>query len=130
MSVRISTFFFVAIVVSGCGISGGPSLVPLSPPTPQIGSGSTAPLAPTNILATAGGGELTLSWTGAEGATSYNVYCSAAAINPATDLRGSFTASPALVTGLASGIPMFCFVTSVRDGIESPSSDTASAIPL
>ena len=113
-------------------ITGSPTLASLSVPLAL----PPAPAAPTNVRATAlplpAAGEIRVSWNAVSGATAYNVYYSTTA--GVTKFNGILfapqpTASPANVTGLASGTPYYFVVTAVGAGGESAESLQTSATP-
>ena len=99
---------------------------------------STA-LPPTLLAATAGNGQVTLTWNSVSGATSYNVY---RVFQPGTEGSASpftyGTASSGLITyldkpapnGLANGSTAYYMVAPVNAGGEGLLSNEASATPL
>lgn len=87
---------------------------------------------PTNVKATPGNGQASVSWTPVDGATSYNLYWSTTAVNAdkASGTPISNVSSPALHTGLTNGIPYYYVVTAVTDSGESAeSTPVARTIP-
>jgi hypothetical protein len=107
-----------AVCLSGCMGSG---LNPDSIKTPTASTPTTATnFVPSALSATGATDSIVLSWASVSGASSYNVYCEAS--TPVS--KGSATAysnvtSPYAVTGLPGGIPEYCAVSSVVDGVES-----------
>ncbi len=91
--------------------------------------GSPTLAAPTNLAATAGDAQASLTWTASSGATSYNVKRS-------TVNGGSYTTianvpTPAFVnTGLTNGIPYYYVVTALNAGGETVPSSQASVTPV
>ncbi len=87
---------------------------------------------PTNVTASPGEGQATISWTAVTGAISYNIYWSTTAAN-ATKLSGTKIAgvtSPYVhYTGLAGGATYYYVVTAVGTDGESRESAVASATP-
>ena len=89
---------------------------------------TTAPAAPTNLLATAGNAQVGLSWSASAGATSYN-------IERSTTNGGSYTkvASPTTTsytdTGLSNGTTYYYVVAAVNSIGVSGNSNQASATP-
>ncbi len=94
----------------------------------QGGSGPTIPNPPTGLTATAGNGQVSLSWTGSTGATSYNVKRSTTSGGPYTTV-GSSSSTSFTNTGLTNGTTYFYVVTSVNTAGESGNSNQASATP-
>lgn len=95
--------------------------------TPQI----PAPSAPSGLTATAGGGQVTLSWSVVSNATSYNVYYgTATGVSTANGTKVSNAASGGAITGLAFGTTYYFIVTAVNAGGESAATAEVSAIPL
>ena len=92
-------------------------------------SSPTAPPAPTGLTATAGNGQVTLSWTGVAGATSYNVKQGTASGGPYTTIA-SPTTPGAVSGGLTNGTTYYYVVTAVNGNGESGSSVQASATPV
>ncbi|MEQ1673424.1 MAG: DUF1566 domain-containing protein, partial [Candidatus Nitrotoga sp.] len=93
--------------------------------------------ATTGIIATAGDGQVTITWNPVAGATSYNLYMNQTldAQNPVFSLTDpNNTAhlnvkSPFHKLGLTNGIPYFFVVTAVNVNVESAASSVVSAIP-
>ena len=86
--------------------------------------------APIGTSATAGNGQVTVSWTAVTGATSYNLYWSTSSgVTTSTGTKISGVASPYTQTSLANGITYYYVVTAVSAGGESAASNSASATP-
>ena len=87
----------------------------------------SAPPAPTNLSATAGNGQVSLSWTASSGATSYNVKRSTSSgteVTVASSSTNSYTD-----TGLTNGTTYFYVVSAVNSVGESGNSNEVSATP-
>ena len=88
----------------------------------------TIPAAPTNLVATPGNTQVSLTWNASTGATSYNVKRSTTNGGPYTTI-----ASPATNgytdTGLTNGTTYYYVVTAVNSAGESGNSNQASATP-
>src|SRR5579872_2920004 len=104
---------------------------PLTAPEVQaLAAGGEGPGAPTNLTATPGNGQVSLSWTApAGGATVYNVKRSTVSGGPYTTIASnvsgtSYTDS----TGLTNGTKYYYVVSGVTYG-EGPNSNEASAVP-
>ncbi|MDQ2983090.1 MAG: S8 family serine peptidase, partial [Actinomycetota bacterium] len=63
----------------------------------------TVPAAPTNLTATAGNNQVSLSWTGSAGAATYNVKRSTVSGGPYTTITTGVTATSYTDTGLTNG---------------------------
>ncbi|MBL8922022.1 MAG: Ig-like domain-containing protein, partial [Myxococcaceae bacterium] len=100
------------------GGTGGGSVTPMPPP------------APTNLTASPGDAQVTLTFTPSPGATSHRLYFSNQATVSRTTgtLLGTIT-SPTLHQGLMNGVTWYYVVTAVNAAGESVESAVASAIP-
>ena len=89
--------------------------------------------ATTGIIATAGDGQVTITWNPVAGATSYNLYMNTQqGISPRTDPNKSVdlnVKSPFHKLGLTNNTPYFFVVTAVNVNGESGASSVVSAIP-
>ncbi|MGZ8450364.1 MAG: fibronectin type III domain-containing protein, partial [Candidatus Deferrimicrobiaceae bacterium] len=87
------------------------------------------PGAPTNIRASAGDNQVTVSWDNVAGATSYNVYYGTATgvTTASTEVTGA--TSPNAITGLLNGTTYFFVVTAVNGNGEGAVSFEVSAKP-
>ena len=94
--------------------------------TPQV----NAPAAPASLAATAGTGQVALSWKAATGATSYNVYRGVTAGGEsATPIVTGLTATTYTNTGLTKGTKYYFKVAGVNAGGAGPHSGEASNTP-
>ncbi|HLJ56319.1 MAG TPA: malectin domain-containing carbohydrate-binding protein [Chthonomonadaceae bacterium] len=84
--------------------------------------------APTNLSAAAADRQVSLSWTGVNGATSYNVKRATTPGGPYTTI-GSTTSSSYTDTGLTDGTTYYYVVSANTSSGESGNSNEASAIP-
>ena len=88
-------------------------------------------IAPTGLTATAGNAQISLSWTAASGATSYNVYeGTSAGGESSTPVATGVTGNSNVIIGLSSSTHYFFKVTEVAGSAESPPSNEASATPF
>src|SRR5262245_20657496 len=94
------------------------------------GGGGTLPPAPTNLVATPGNGQVSLSWNASSGATSYNVKRSTTNGGPYTTIATGVTATNFTNTQLVNGTTYFFVVSAVNSAGESGNSNQASATPL
>jgi fibronectin type 3 domain-containing protein len=83
---------------------------------------------PTSLLATAGNGQVTLSWVAPLGATSYNLKRALVSGGPYTTIA-SLTVTNYADTGLTNGTTYYYVVSAVRSGSESANSSETSATP-
>jgi fibronectin type 3 domain-containing protein len=113
-------YYFIVTAVDASGESAASSEV------------SAIPLEkPRGNQVTAGDGKVTVSWTAAAGATSYNIYYSTAAGQETTASGVKFpnATSPQVITGLINGTTYYFVVTAVNDSGESSVSSEKSATP-
>jgi fibronectin type 3 domain-containing protein len=90
-----------------------------------------SPAAPSALTASAGNGQVTLSWTGSAGATSYNVYRGTSAGGEgSTAIATGVTGTSFVNTGLTNGTAYYYKVAAVSGGGTSAMSNEASATPL
>jgi fibronectin type 3 domain-containing protein/6-phosphogluconolactonase (cycloisomerase 2 family) len=112
---QLSATFSLLLVLAACG-GGGSSTV-------------KAPPAPTGVTATAGEGQVALSWSAAPEATSYRVLRSATSGGPYAPI-----ASPEGTShtdrGLTNGTTYHYVIHAVNSGGESPASTEVSATPM
>jgi fibronectin type 3 domain-containing protein len=87
------------------------------------------PAAPVGLIATAGDAQVTLSWSAASGATSYNVKSAPSASGPYTTIT-NVTMTNLSHTGLANGTTLYYVVTAWNPGGESANSLEVSARPV
>lgn len=94
------------------------------------GLGGSAPSAPTGLTAAAGTGQVSLSWTGSSGATSYNVYRgTTAGGESSTPITTGLTGTSYTNTGLTAGTAYYYKVAAVDGSGTSGMSNEASATP-
>jgi hypothetical protein len=125
-SVAAGTYYFV---VSGDGTYGdvgqytvSGTIVPTKTPVPS---------APGGLSATAGDGQVTLSWSAANGATSYNLYRGTSPGGEgATPYLTGLTATSYTDIGLTNGTTYYYTVKAVNTAGQSGPSSEASATPM
>jgi len=122
-----TTYYYVVTAANSGGESPASNQASATPMAPV-----TVPLAPTNLAATAGNTQVSLTWTASAGAVSYNLYWSTTTgVTPANGTKISGIASPAYVhTGLTNGTPYYYVVTAVNSAGESGASNQATATPV
>lgn len=87
--------------------------------------------APTGVSAAAGNNQLTVSWTAAAGAASYNIYYgTVAGVTTANQTKVIGATSGSAITGLVNGTKYYVAVTSVNASGESVVSSEVNATPV
>ncbi len=120
--VRLAPLLVVAmaLLLQGCAGSGGSGS--------GGGGGANPPAAPSGLTATAGTGQVNLSWTSSIGATSYNVLRSTTNGGPYTQ-SGTSTTTTYVDSSVTNGTTYYYVVTAVNSGGQSGDSNQASATP-
>jgi hypothetical protein len=116
-------YFYQVTAVDSAGESGMSSEVTATPKAQ-----AAIPSAPTSLSATAGNGQVVLSWTASSGATSYNIYRGTSSGDEATLTTGVTTAG-FTDTGVTNATTYFYEVTAVNSTGESAKSSEVSATP-
>jgi len=116
-----TTYYYVVTAVNSYGESGESAQQSAIP--------GTAPPPPTGVTATPGNGQVTISWSSAAGATSYNLYWSLTlGVNKTNGTKIPNVTSPYVHLGLTSGTTYYYVVTAVNSYGESGESAQQSAI--
>jgi len=90
----------------------------------------SAPSAPTGVTATAGNGQVSISWSSVSGATSYNIYWSTSSgVTKTTGTKITGVTSPYTHTGLTNGTTYYYVGTQVNSYGESSESNQVSGTP-
>jgi endo-1,4-beta-xylanase len=89
----------------------------------------TPPPAPTGLTATAGNGQVTLSWNAASGATGYIVKRSTTSGGPYTVIANNLTGTSFTNTALSNGTTYFYVASAINASGESTNSAQVSATP-
>jgi hypothetical protein len=110
-----------ALVLQSCGGSGDSG-------GGGGGGGESAPSAPTGLTATAGNAQVSLSWSGSSGATSYNVGRGTTTGGPYTTIS-SPTSTSYVDTGLTNGTEYYYVVAAVNSAGTSSNSSQVSGTP-
>ena len=110
-----------------------PDSVDRNATTQRLGSLSpqdTPPAPPTSLVATAGNGQVTLSWSAQAAGTTYNVKSSLSSAGPFNVIQSLLTSANFTVTGLPNGTPRYFVVSAVgTNSLESANSAVATATP-
>ena len=93
------------------------------------GGGGSAPSAPTNLAATPGNAQVSLSWTASSGATSYNIYRGTSSGNESTTVATGVTTTSYTNTGLTNGTMYYYRITATNSSGTSGYSNEATATP-
>ncbi|MGO8670646.1 MAG: choice-of-anchor tandem repeat GloVer-containing protein [Capsulimonadaceae bacterium] len=117
------TYYYTVAAVNTAGSSPQSSEASATPAVP-------IPPAPTGLTATAGDTQVSLSWAGSTGATSYNVYRATMSGAEGTNAIGSTAVTTYSDTGLTDGVTYFYTVAAVNIAGVSPQSNEASATPV
>jgi len=120
-----TTYYYVVTAENGYSESSVSSEVDATPE-----ASSTPPLPPTNVAATAGDEEVTVSWDPVSGATSYNVYWSTSPGVTTSDTKITGVANPYTHTGLTNGTTYYYVVTAKNSYGESSVSSEVDAAPF
>ncbi len=113
-------------VVTAVNANGESTDSPRASATPA----AAPPPAPSGVVATAGDGQVTVSWPAVAGAASYDVYWSTTAgVTTANGTRVAGASRPFVHTGLSNGTRHYYVVTAVNAGGASPASSQVSAVP-
>ena len=94
------------------------------------GATTPPPAAPTALSATGGNAQVSLSWTGSTGATSYNVKRGTATGGPYAAVASNVATTSYTDTSVTNGTKYYYVVTAVGTGGESANSNEASATPV
>jgi cellulose 1,4-beta-cellobiosidase len=114
-----TTYYYVVTATNTAGESANSSQASA---TPQI-------VAPTGLSATAGGGQVSLSWSASAGAASYAVKRSTVNGGPYTSIVTNATTTYTN-TGLANNTTYYFVVSALNGPSESANSSQASATPV
>jgi len=96
----------------------------------KITVNATSLSSPTNLTATAGDAQVTISWDNVSGATSYDIYWSTSSgVTKGTGTKISEVSSPYTHTGLTNDTTYYYVVTAENSSVESDESDEVSTTP-
>lgn len=121
-----ASYYYIVTAVNSMG-EGAAS--PQVSATPAVAV--AVPPAPAGVSATAGGGQVTLSWNAVSGTTGYNIYWSTApGLTTATGTKITGASSPYIQAELFDGTPYYFIVTALNSLGESTASTQFSATPV
>jgi Fibronectin type 3 domain-containing protein len=115
-----TTYYYVVSAISTSGESDNSAEVSATPQASSTGSS-------TNLLATAGSSQISLSWDAVTGATSYNVKRATTAGGSYTTIAQNITGTTYNDTSASAGVTYYYVVTAVTSDGESANSNEASA---
>jgi hypothetical protein len=118
------TYYFIVTAVGPSGESAASEKISVTP-----FAATSVPTVPTNVSATAGETQNSISWSGVSGATSYNLYWSNSTGVTTADTKIANIAAPYIHTGLTNGTPYYYGVTAVNTIGEGVISGEVSATP-
>jgi fibronectin type 3 domain-containing protein len=119
-----TTYYYKVAAVNSAGTSAQSAEVSAVP------TAASAPATPTGVTATAGTGQVALSWTASSGATSYNVYRSTTAGGEGTTAYTTgVTTTTYTDTGVTAGTTYYYKVAAVNSAGTSAQSTEVSGIP-
>lgn len=118
-----TTYYYVVTASNGFGESGNS---PQKSATPNL----APPAAPTNLTATAGSQQVTLNWTAASGAVSYNLKRGTVNGGPYGTVISGVSATSYVDSTVINGTTYYYVATALNGGGESPNSNQASATPI
>jgi hypothetical protein len=116
-------YFYVVSALNSAGESANSTVANATPSAP-----ATAPPTPTNLQATGGNTQVSLTWTASNGATGYDVERSTTGGGPYTQI-GTASINSYTDTGLTDGTTYYYVVTAVNAAGQSSDSNQASATP-
>ncbi len=116
-------YYYVVSALNAAGESANSAQASATPAVP------TAPVAPTNLAATPGSTQISLTWSASSGATSYHVKRATTSGGPYTQV-GAPTSTSYTDTGLTNDHTYFYVVSAVNSIGESPNSSQVSAVPV
>ncbi len=118
-----TTYYYVVSALNAAGESANSSQASATPVAP-----TTPPAAPTGLQATAGNGEVSLTWTASAGATSYSVQRSTSSGGPYAQVAAPTTTNDT-DTGLTNGTTYYYVVSASNAAGQSANSTQVSATP-
>ncbi len=121
-----TTYYYVVSASNSAGESANSAAVSA---TPQGNVDPQPPAAPTGLSATAGDGEVSLSWTASSDATSYTVKRAVTSSGPYTNVAAAVSNTSYTDSSVTNGTTYYYVVSASNDEGESPNSTEVSATP-
>jgi fibronectin type 3 domain-containing protein len=118
-----TTYYYVVSATNSTGESANSAQVFATPTAPSV-----PPAAPSNLTATAGDTQVSLTWSASSGATSYNVKRSGTSGGPYTQIAAP-TSTSYTDTALTNGTTYYYVVSAVNSSGESANSAQVVAVP-
>ena len=119
-----TAYYYVVSALDTAGESANSAQASATPEAPSV-----LPAAPTNLTATAGDAQVSLTWSASGGATSYNVKRSTTSGGPYTQIAAP-TSTSYTDTSLTNGTTYYYVVSAVNSAGESANSAQAAANPM
>lgn len=119
-----TAYYYVVSALNSAGESGDSSQASATPV-----AAISAPAAPTNLVATAGNGQVTLAWSASSGATSYRVKRAMSSGGTYTQVAAPTATSYTDNASLTNGTTYYYKVSALNSAGESGDSAAASATP-
>jgi fibronectin type 3 domain-containing protein len=120
-----TTYYFVVLAANSAGTSGNSPQASATPAAPVV-----IPLPPTGLTATAGNGQVVVSWTSSIGAASYTVSYGITNGSAYTTTAPSTSATTQIISNLLNGTTYYFVVTATDSAGTSGNSSQASATPI
>jgi fibronectin type 3 domain-containing protein len=118
-----TAYYYVVSSLSAAGESANSAQASATPQAPAV-----PPAAPTNLTATPGDTQVSLTWSASSGATSYNVKRSGTSGGPYTQIAASASTSYT-DTALTNGTTYYYVVSAINSTGESANSAQVVAVP-
>jgi fibronectin type 3 domain-containing protein len=118
-----TAYYYVVSALNATGESANSAQASATPQAPGV-----PPAAPTNLTATAGDTQVSLTWSASSGATSYNVKRSGTSGGPYTQIAAS-TSTSYTDTALTNGTTYYYVVSAINSAGESANSAQVVAVP-
>ena len=118
-----TAYYYVVSSLNAAGESANSAQASATPNAPSV-----PPAAPTNLTATPGDTQVSLTWSASSGATSYNVKRSGTSGGPYTQIAAS-TSTSYTDTALTNGTTYYYVVSAINSAGESANSAQVVAVP-
>jgi len=119
-----TAYYYVVSALDAAGESANSAQASATPEAPSV-----PPAAPTNLTATAGNAQVSLTWSASSGATSYHVKRSTINGGPYTQIAAP-TSTSYTDTSLTNGTTYYYVVSALDSAGESANSAQVSALPV